>query len=371
MWNRIKYQYFTVPEEAGERTNNFNIIRLISAFMVIYGHMCVFIGVPVVQFLGQEISTIAVKIFMIISGYLVTQSFLRDRNALRYGAKRFFRLIPGLAFIIIVTTVIIGALLTTLSPGEYFTNPVTWDYLKNILLQPQYHLPGVFYDNIYPVAVNGSLWTLPCEAFLYIISAVLIWIFYKVRFLKPGLIICAAGAVILNMVKLVFFPEMRIIIYGSNLPDWFSLAAFFFMGSLYNLPQLRKMLNIQWAVALTALFAMLRMSYIKSELILLFLLPYAVLSCALVPKPIFGNWFAKNDYSYGTYLYGFLVQQTVVHFLKPSGLSVNVYFVISSLITFGCAVISWHLIEGPAQRFSKRLLNTKWIHKMKKEPIVL
>lgn len=154
---------------ADSRNNNFNIIRFVAAMMVVLGHMCHLVAVEVNQLLGQAVSTIGVKIFFLISGYLIAQSFLNDSNIVRYCIRRFFRIIPGLAGVVLFAVFIIGPVFTILPIKDYFSHGTTWAYLKNIGLYIQYFLPGVFEANPYPDAINGSLWTLPVEVILMIL----------------------------------------------------------------------------------------------------------------------------------------------------------------------------------------------------------
>ena len=65
---------------SNSRNNNLNIIRFIAAVMVVYGHMFPLMGAWSYTIFNQAISTIGVKIFFVISGYLITKSFLSDSN---------------------------------------------------------------------------------------------------------------------------------------------------------------------------------------------------------------------------------------------------------------------------------------------------
>jgi peptidoglycan/LPS O-acetylase OafA/YrhL len=56
---------------------------------------------------------------------------------------------------------------------------------------------------------------------------------------------------------------------------------------------------------------------------------------------------AKNDYSYGVYIYGFLVQQ-VTAYLGWYQLGYLPWVAICLVLSFGCAWISWHLVEKRA-----------------------
>lgn len=89
-------KYFMPTDATGPRTNNFNVIRIIAAAMVIYGHMSSLMGLPVHGVYGQSVSTLAVKILFIVSGYLVMKSLMSDSHFGRYMLRRSFRIFPGL-----------------------------------------------------------------------------------------------------------------------------------------------------------------------------------------------------------------------------------------------------------------------------------
>lgn len=154
----------TIPSDCARRTysaDNFVAIRLIAAILVVFGHSFPLTGTVGPEYLGNPTSTMAVKVFFVISGYLISESWLRDPNLGRYLQRRALRIFPALIVMCLLTIVIIGPVLTRLSTKEYITSAGTWRYLQNVFLHPNYALPGIFEQNIYPNAVNGSLWTLP------------------------------------------------------------------------------------------------------------------------------------------------------------------------------------------------------------------
>lgn len=130
-----------VSPKNDDRNNNINAIRYIAAAMVIYGHMGHLGGYPVPQLFGEDISTIAVKIFFVLSGYLITQSYLHDGNIFRYGIRRVFRIFPGLIFVCFVTTFIVCPFISTLGVSGYFAEPGSYLYfIKNSLMNMTYGL---------------------------------------------------------------------------------------------------------------------------------------------------------------------------------------------------------------------------------------
>ena len=156
---------------AEQRTNNFDFVRFAAAFFVIYGHCNILFGYSPPLILGMNISSIGVTIFFSLSGFLVTDSWERQPRLTSFFIKRSLRIFPALIVVTLLTTFVLGPLMTRDVLSEYLRNPQTWDYLRNALLYISYSLPGVFAENIYKDAVNGSLWSLPPEFFCYICVA--------------------------------------------------------------------------------------------------------------------------------------------------------------------------------------------------------
>lgn len=354
---------------ADSRNNNFNIIRFVAAMMVVLGHMCHLVAVEVNQLLGQAVSTIGVKIFFLISGYLIAQSFLNDSNIVRYCIRRFFRIIPGLAGVVLFAVFIIGPVFTILPIKDYFSHGTTWAYLKNIGLYIQYFLPGVFEANPYPDAINGSLWTLPVEVMMYIALPIVFMMFSK----KDKIVVATILAIVLESANVgiaKWLPDARLVIYGTDMVSALTIIPYFFVGIIFISPKLKKYLNLQLAIGVFCIAEMMNFSSIKSEIVVFFVLPYFVFSLAFVEKPKFVKCFSKNDYSYGLYLYGFLIQQVIVKLLWDYQLSLNVYFIICAVITLIFGMLSWYLIERPSQRLAKKILKSDNIVKLKKFDII-
>ncbi|MDG2571204.1 acyltransferase family protein, partial [Vibrio parahaemolyticus] len=83
------------------RRNNYDFLRFLAAFLVIFGHCQVLSGMPVTHIAGTNIATLGVYIFLTISGYLVTESWQRRPSAAPFLLKRSLRIFPGLAVAIL------------------------------------------------------------------------------------------------------------------------------------------------------------------------------------------------------------------------------------------------------------------------------
>ncbi|RYZ93097.1 MAG: acyltransferase, partial [Sphingobacteriaceae bacterium] len=146
--------------------NNFGLVRLLTAFLVVYAHSLELFKETDSLYVGG----LRIHIFFFLSGLLITASFFHSKTYSSYIIMRLFRLWPAMIVCTLLTVLLLGPLVTTLSSEQYFSHPVTLNYLFNNLLvyNTQFHLPGVFTHNHYPEVVNGSIWTLKLELQCYV-----------------------------------------------------------------------------------------------------------------------------------------------------------------------------------------------------------
>jgi peptidoglycan/LPS O-acetylase OafA/YrhL len=163
---------------AGSRTsNNVNLLRLLLAFFVVAYHLIVLAEVAQWRALEvplAQLAEIGVQGFFVLSGYLVYASLDRSRSIGLYAEKRFRRLYPAYAVVIIACAAAGLALSaearTNLAGvGEY----LGWNLVFANFMAPE--LPGVFQSN--PMhEINGALWTLKIEVMFYLVLPILAWL---------------------------------------------------------------------------------------------------------------------------------------------------------------------------------------------------
>jgi peptidoglycan/LPS O-acetylase OafA/YrhL len=332
--------------------NNFDQVRLFGAILVIYGHAYALSGGVVPGFAANAVSTIGVKIFFSISGYLVALSWLRDPNIARFLFRRFLRIFPALIVIVLLSAFVMGPILTRLSLGEYFSNPLTYFYLKNIALYINYYLPGLFAGNVYPGAVNGSLWSLPAEFAMYLLTPILIGgaslIAGRGAFAVIGGVFIAVGFWLTSVM-----PQFIYVVYATDVWTWLSVAPYFLMGMMYAVCRLDRMLSIYIGSAGLFALAVFETSVPVKEAALLVILPYFSLSFGMGLAPALHKLTRGTDLSYGLFLYGFPVEQILHHGL---GTLIGPWktFVLATIICGGLAYLSWNLVEKPALNWKPR-----------------
>lgn len=322
--------------------DNFDAIRLIAALIVVYGHAFPLSGLASPSILGNEVQTLAVKVFFTISGYLVIESWRRDPSPYRYLWRRCLRIFPGLVVCILLTAFILGPLVTWLPLKQYFANEWVLRYMGNMVLFPSYALPGVFDKIAYPNAVNGSLWSLPVEFAMYLLSPlVVLWgRGQKIRIAVGTMVMCAMSLYFARYAR----PAAPVVFYATNVISAMDAAPYFFLGAAWRILAPQKAYSLQTALLGVLLLAALPQGTIIYEAGLYIVLPYAILSFS-VAKPAAYGWVGRlGDFSYGVYIYGFVVQQTVSYLFNTAGRP-YFNFLVSIGPTLLFAAISWHLVE--------------------------
>ena len=180
-----------LSDHTKNRDNNFNLMRFMAASLVLFSHSYVLTGAGAepLSKLGLTFGFVAVDVFFITSGFLVTNSLFLRKDVLLFVWSRALRILPGLFVAVMFCVFIIGAIFTTLPIRSYLSHEGTWLFLYNnsmLIIEPlRYELPGVFKGNPYKAAVNGSLWTLPWEVKMYVILAILgVFTYAKKRLLN-------------------------------------------------------------------------------------------------------------------------------------------------------------------------------------------
>ena len=331
------------------RENAFDFLRFFLASLVILSHSFALLYSgwsaydPLLHWTrGQAaLGGVAVDGFFLISGFLITKSWEHSQGVADYAKKRALRILPALVLVLLVTVFVFGPLATDLRPASYFHSPRTWAYFgmmgtKNLHLTDT--LPGVFTHNPLANRVNGSLWTIRCEAICYILVAALGLLRVYRRPIALPLVSAAALAVMaLNAHKL------------STLGEWadsFRVLLYFLWGMTFYL--CRDFIPFSRGWLMLSLGGILVSEVVD---ILPYTLPllgaYALFYAAF--RPAFGlqRFARRGDFSYGLYLYAFPVQQLLVTTFQHS-LNAGALTLAAFLLALACAVLSWHLVEKPA-----------------------
>lgn len=336
------------------RENYFDLIRLFAALLVLFSHAYPLSGndnEPLLVLSNGQVTfgNLAVYIFFIISGLLITQSYFYSSSLITFLKSRILRIFPGLLGVLLFSAFIIGPLFTTLSLKDYLQDPTTLDYLKAVFLFPMYwNLPGVFETNIYADSVNGSLWTIPFEFLCYLIIGCLgFFKLLKHRYLMLFITICTFYYFMFN--KTISPVGGRL--FELELNTLVELSLFFFMGSLLFL--FRDSLYLKKEIVMIGIVILfLSLFYGGFKPLFAVIAPYSIMYLAFLPKTRLQSISKYGDLSYGVYLYAFPIQQIVAHLFGGST-SPWINFLISVPVVLMLAFLSWHIIEKNFMKLKK------------------
>lgn len=326
--------------------NNFGIARLLAAMVVVLTHSYPIAGAQP-SALGRAllydpypyVGNYPVALFFVISGFLVTQSFLSGRQSTtRFVAARVLRLYPALVAGVVLS-LLLGTLCNALPVRETVASEGFLEYLwKNATAYAFIPLlPGAFPGNPLAGGPNGSLWSLPLEVRMYLWVG-LLGAAGLLRDRRSGVVVLSAAVLLLGLT--------------SPPPAWLwhethSLFAIAFMfGMLAFLLRDRLRLSIVAALVLAAIFVGIARLAGPGPAYGFFTLclPYWLLVVAC--HPALPAVRLPGDYSYGIYVYSFPIQQTVAWLLPD--LEHWLYLSLTCALIGLAAFVSWHFLE---QRF--------------------
>ncbi|AYN00503.1 acyltransferase family protein [Chryseobacterium sp. 3008163] len=327
-----------------DRSNNFDLLRLVLASFVIISH-----SYPLTknkEILGSltngqvDFGGLAVNSFFALSGYFIFLSLQRSKTISNYIWKRILRLYPALIVLFIFTLVVIPFVYV----GTQLTSTLKdyWHYAVNglSLFKVSYTIKGVFENNPYKGAINGSLWTLAYEFTMYMALLSLFFV-RKKKISYILLFIAFLASYYLYLFKPQLFQKMFISIYLDT-AQLYRLATYFLCGSLITLFDLKRINTIYSRIGLLVLIV-ISLLFNFYLVIAPIALPFLVIFIGILStKYINGVGEKFGDISYGVYIYGFIVQQILMHFFNLSPLSL---MIISLTFTYILAYLSWHFVE--------------------------
>lgn len=332
------------------RDNNFNLIRMIAALAVLVTHSFALVygsgdAEPFHDSLGMTIGGIAVDVFFITSGFLVTASLLYRQSTIEFIWARVLRVFPALLVMLLLTVFVLGTFFTTLTLLNYLSTQATYAYLfkcSTLLFGVAYDLPGVFQDNPYPNAVNGSLWTMPHEIRMY---AILVLIWFGLR-ITQKFHLSVFKIIILTLTVIAgLFWVARHFYFDSAFARLFFM---FFAGASFYILRERIVISrwIFWFLLGSLVLAAIHPRVFS--VVYVFAITYILFYVAYVPSGFIRKYNQLGDYSYGIYIYiyAFPIQQSVAA-LVP-GVSVIQMILISAVVTIVLAALSWHFLEQRA-----------------------
>lgn len=363
----------SIGEALNGNHNSLGLIRLVLASIVLVDHAFPLGGFgadPVLAATNGQASlgALAVAGFFAISGYLIAKSGMSG-DVVQFMWRRALRIFPAYWLVLLVTAFIVAPILW-ISRGRvfagYFTTPGSGPIhylLSNFTLTiGSYGIHDLLVETPYGMLVgasvfNGSIWTLIYEWNCYLIIAVLLafGILRNARIFVPVL---AGFFLLMQVVSLVDPGAVTRIIPRLADPYMISLGFTFLAGSVIAMYS-RKIPFDNRIGVLSGILVLLTLNFGGFATLGTAAGAYFVIYLA-ARLPQVTHWIgSKNDYSYGVYIYGFLVQQVIAH-LGWYRLGYVPFVLISFALSFGCAWISWHLVEKRALQLKSRGPGRGW-----------
>ncbi len=279
--------------------------------------------------------------FFALSGFLVAGSL--ERNPIpQFLTLRAMRIFPALTVETLISALILGPLLTTVPLHEYFSSKQFFSYFLNIIGLIHYELPGVFDGLPAGNTVNKQLWTVPYEFDCYFAITVLALLGFA---RKPiWLLVATFIAMLLLLARHRYGLHGAIPLERGSRPPGSMLLLSFLYGASFFLMR-RRVPFSRLLFLLSGISYTMFVTSVQTEFLFLAVPPlvYIIVFLGLLDPPR-TPFVVGADYSYGIYLYGFPLLQTV-SYLLPSHRTWLFNVTLSTALALACAFLSWTFVE--------------------------
>ncbi len=329
------------PKDSLFTANHLTPVRWVLALMVMLGHAWfVTEGYEPIRLHDYTASYMAVNGFFILSGLLITKSLVLGRSKFNYTKSRLLRIMPGLAFILVVYVLVIAPLFTQ---GPVNHTDFAGYALRVLMMGDPEATPGVIFADNPKHVFNGALWTIRFEILAYFMAAGLVWT--KIVRSPATAIGVWLGLTISDLIA------PSIIDHGGLLSALRLCSAFSFGMVLWYVPALRRP---SWMLVGLGGLAFLTFGWtLVGEILANLALTGLMLKLGL-PQLASPTVQRLPDWSYGIYLWHYPAMQILLS-LQPS-LSPLEVFLFGLPPTLLMAMISWHAVEKTALRLKSARL---------------
>jgi peptidoglycan/LPS O-acetylase OafA/YrhL len=342
--------------------NGFGLLRLVLASSVILQHSLALTGHIDDTFIGwwrpASIGDLAVSGFFAVSGYLLFASARRN-SPRQYLSLRFHRLFPGYWASLVVVAFVAAPVAALLGAGTYqllgTQSAMTFVVMNSTLVVLQHGIGDLLASNPWPLALNGSLWSLAPEFCCYLILLVTVLLGRRGKVSVDVWL----GTVLVGCVTVMTLNRLFLHTgIGDALGLLAGLGLAFFTGSLV---QHRGWL--QRPSTRTTLLALLAVAGVVAVGLWAPVGPI-VLAVALIAvgRRLTTGWASRvdehRDVSYGVYLYHFpVIQLLVAAGVVPLTVvgALTVLAPATFVLVLPLAAASWYVVEKPAQDRARRL----------------
>ncbi|MGF7236688.1 MAG: acyltransferase family protein [Frankia sp.] len=347
----------TVRSQFDGRDNSLNFLRLACAVVVLFVHAWALGGYGVIHFARYDPGTLAVDGFFVISGTLITRSWCRLNSPVAFIWHRFLRIMPAFWMSLLLVAGVCAPIAwlhdnnslrgylsaTPHGPVQYVTdNIVPKMHFYDIAGTPR-GVPFPPAGSLIPSGWDDSLWTLYWELVAYF--GVLVLGLTRVIPRRRWLVLLATVASWMVLLLHTIHPAFGgVLLNNQTIPTALRFGLLFLSGAVLSLYDDRIRLSARGAVAAAAgVFG----AFFLSQPLLLIVPCFAYLMLWLGVHLPCARIGARNDLSYGVYIYAFPIQQLfAVYGFYRYGFTA--YFLATGAVAFAAAFISWNLVERPA-----------------------
>lgn len=307
---------------------------------------------------GFDLGTVAVAGFFAVSGFLLLGSS-RRLGPMQFLKRRFFRLFPGLWMCLVICAFALVPFANYFSIHEsnmrilgLDDSSLTFVVFNSALLVFQDSIGSVFSQNPFPLAVNGSLWTLAPEFICYL--GLLVVALLARRNLGIQFALITLALIASSVTWWVTF-ESGLELYSNFINPASGVAIAFCTGSLLAIvaefkPFRPRLVATIIGLSIWAIFGVAGpISIIFLSLLIVFL------GMSLV-RTRFSQIGQNTDLSYGIYLYHFPIIQVILAtmFLTwPASYSAFLLSIFALALSGLLAFVSWTLVEKPSISFAR------------------
>lgn len=325
---------------------NLVAVRTAACLVLVAGNGLLLTAGPQVGYWGAPLSRFGLDLLLAVGGYAAAESWLRLPRPLVFLRRGARRLLPALGVFVLLMGWVAGPALSRLGLGEYARHPLTWAWMRNLILWPEFWLPGLFEGQQWAGTVNPLLWVPGLAALLRLALPLL-------GRLRP-----TGGAAVLAVVAAAAMAAHARLAAGpitTELADrlaQISLALpFLCLGAGLRLLQQR------WPRLLRADVAMLLFgaAWVAAALagpgalwVEWLVLPYLMACLAQGSIPLLARFARLGDPTLGMVLYGFPAQQALLHLRPDLGWAWSIAAATALALLAG--YLSWHLVERPLLR---------------------
>jgi len=210
-------------------------------------------------------------------------------------------------------------------------------------------MSDIFTTNPLPGTINGSLWTLVYEFTLYFLVMLSAFCRFVPKRIGQAISIIIVAACAYATIKYKSYLDVREFFWGLNLYYVLYFSSLFFFGSVLSSLKFNEWKGLNWYCATSGLLLVIAIYFNVYSIAAHLLLPIFIISVGYVYVPEVSRLYNKfGDLSYGVYIYGFVIQQTLINVFA---FDVYELMIISLIISLLCGLASWKFIESKAMRY--------------------